>query len=102
MAAFLEISQSQYCRKEANLDGFTEEEWCKMAELLGTVVDNIRNEDAKVVFQYNNGTNFGYIVNVSEQLVSELKEHNNSLKEIIAMQKQEITLLKKKLGYSDQ
>lgn len=90
MASLLDISQSQYCRKEANRVGFTEEEWSRMADLLDTEVENIRDEDAKVILQYNQGTITGiaHVVNVSEQLVSELKEHNTSLKEIIEMQKE--------------
>lgn len=95
LASILDISQPQYCRKEANLVGFTEDEWNKIAVFLDTSVEKIKNDDAKVV-QNNNGTatNFAYIINVSDQLVAELKEHNQSLKEIIEMQKQEIARLK--------
>ena len=97
MASLLDISQSQYYRKEANQAGFTTEEWEKMANFLNTDVEHIRSEDAKVI-QNNIGTttNFAYVINVSDQLVAELKEHISTLKEIINSQKEEIAHLKKK------
>lgn len=97
IANVLNISQSQYCRKEANSIGFTEEEWETIANYLDTEIENIKSEDAKIV-QNNIGTatNFAYIINVSDQLVAELKEHIKSLKEIIEMQKAEIQSLKGK------
>ena len=45
MASLLDISQSQYYRKEANQVGFTTEEWEKMANFLNTDVEHIRNDD---------------------------------------------------------
>lgn len=95
MADVLNISQPQYCRKESNMIGFTEQEWNLLSEYLKIPLEDIKTEEAKVV-QNNNGTttNFAYIINVSDQLVHEVKEHNNTLKEIVNNQKIEIEYLK--------
>ncbi|WP_418122490.1 hypothetical protein ACNFU2_17665 [Chryseobacterium sp. PTM-20240506] len=62
-------------------------------------MENIKTEEAKVI-QNNIGTatNFAYIINVSDQLAVELKEHISTLKEIIKSQKEEIERLRKELN----
>lgn len=97
IASELNISQSQYCRKEANIVGFTEKEWNTIAEFLQTDLERIKDSDSKTLFQYNSTDKLENIVSLSEKLFQELKEHNNTLKEIIAFQKEEISELKDRL-----
>lgn len=103
MAKILNISQTQYFRKESNQFAFSSEEWKIMASFLETEVENIKDENAKEIPPYNNDTVIrydtviSYAINQSEKMVAEFQEENQLLKEIIETQKEEIQILKSKI-----
>lgn len=97
MASKLNISQSQYCRKEANTIGFTDEEWESISALFKMNVDELKETNSKILQKYSSVNSFENYAAVSEKLFLELKEHNNTLKEIITLQKKEIYELRTKL-----
>ncbi|TRX00157.1 helix-turn-helix domain-containing protein [Flavobacterium gawalongense] len=84
MAEYLKISQSQYYRKERGTSKIQEKEWDILAKSLDVNKTELR--DKNWVSPFNNHTEDGgiyssHIMYVSEQLVSELKEHVLTLKE---------------------
>ncbi len=95
MAASLEMTPSGYGKIERNESEVSFQKLEKIAEVLGIKVEDIVNFNEKMVFNImnNNNSNNGYVVNnntmsdnekkLYEELITQLKEENATLKKYI-------------------
>lgn len=106
LAEYLNISQTQYSRKEKGEVEISDEEWERISKLLKTEVEEIKeNNDNQKVTNYfentitsNNGSISGnYYCNVPEFLLESQKELVEMLKKEIRQKDSEIELLKKRI-----
>lgn len=88
IAEHLNISQSQYQRKEKGETGITETEWERIAKLLEIDVDDIKesSETSNVMNNFDNssgnfGNNTNNYYNVPEFLLENLQDYIKILKE---------------------
>jgi transcriptional regulator with XRE-family HTH domain len=106
LAEYLNISQTQYSRKEKGEVEISEEEWERISKLLETEVEEIKEtSDNKNITNYfentitsNNGSISGnYYCNVPEFLLENQKELIEMLKKENRQKDTEIELLKKRI-----
>jgi transcriptional regulator with XRE-family HTH domain len=84
MAEYLNISQSQYYRKEIGTSKIQEKEWDTIAKILEVDKNELRDENNSSNFNIQNieGSVYSsHVIYFSEQLTNELKEHIVTLKE---------------------
>lgn len=106
LAEYLNISQTQYSRKEKGEVEISEEEWERISKLLETEIEEIKESDKdKNVTNYfentitsNNGSISGnYYCNVPEFLLENQKELIDMLKKEIQQKDEKIAALKKRI-----
>lgn len=106
LAEYLNISQTQYSRKEKGEVEISDEEWERISKLLEIEVDEIKEEDIKNTNNYFENTvtssSFGNIggtfyCNIPEFLLESQKELVDMLKKEIRQKDAEIELLKKRI-----
>ncbi|GHS96020.1 hypothetical protein FACS189421_00380 [Bacteroidia bacterium] len=90
MAELLFISQSQYQRRERGEIRISDEEWMRMAKILGKEVDDIKEEDNNITTIYNLDNNSGnysasnnYFYNIPDFIMKNQQEYIEMLKEEI-------------------
>ncbi|QIY91897.1 helix-turn-helix transcriptional regulator [Chryseobacterium gallinarum] len=107
LAEYLNISQTQYSRKEKGEVEISDEEWERISKLLETNVEEIKETDPnKNITNYfentitsNNGSISGnYYCNVPEFLLESQKEFIEMLKKEIQQKDAEIEILKKRIN----
>jgi len=106
LAEYLNISQTQYSRKEKGEVEISEEEWERISKLLETNVDEIKelNENQNITNYFentitsNNGSISGnYHCNVPEFLLENQKELIDMMKKENQQKDAEIVALKKRI-----
>ena len=107
LAEYLNISQTQYSRKEKGEVEISDEEWERISKLLETNVDEIKeNEEVTNINNYFENTvtssSFGSVAgnfycNIPEFLLESQKELVEMLKKEIRQKDAEIELLKKRI-----
>ncbi|MXS71212.1 helix-turn-helix domain-containing protein [Flavobacteriaceae bacterium W22] len=106
LAEYLNISQTQYSRKEKGEVDISEEEWERISKLLETEVEEIKetsdNKNITNYFDNVTSSNFGsvngnYYCNVPEFLLENQKELIEMLKKENRQKNEEIELLKKRI-----
>lgn len=103
IAEYLNISQTQYVRKEKGDVEISETEWEKIAKLLDVEITDIREDDSKNIslhFDNISGNYVGshnYYCNIPEFMLENQKELFDILKEKIAKLEQENSSLKENL-----
>lgn len=106
LAEYLNISQTQYSRKEKGEVEISEEEWERISKLLETEVEEIKetsdNKNITNYFDNVTSSNFGsvngnYYCNVPEFLLENQKELIEMLKKENRQKDTEIELLKKRI-----
>lgn len=89
MAELLFISQSQYQRRECGEIRISEDEWIRMAKLLGKEVQDIKEEDSiSNIYNYDNhsgnySASNNYFYNIPEFIMKNQQEYIEMLKEEI-------------------
>ena len=102
MANLLHMSQSQYHRREKGDIKISDEEWERIAKVLDTTVEDIKEDDS-LMHQVNNydnnsGNYFGsnnYFYNIPDFVLDNQQDYINLLKERIQKLEEEVNLLKK-------
>ena len=102
MANLLHMSQSQYHRREKGDFKISDEEWERIAKVLDTTVEDIKEDDS-LMHQVNNydnnsGNYFGsnnYFYNIPDFVLDNQQDYINLLKERIQKLEEEVNLLKK-------
>lgn len=102
MANLLHMSQSQYHRREKGDIKISDEEWERIAKVLDTTVEDIKEDDysQQVINNYDNqsgnyvGSN-NYFYNIPDFVLDNQQDYINLLKEKIQKLEEEISLLKK-------
>lgn len=96
LAKHLNISQTQYLRKEKGDIKISDEEWERIANLMDVEVDEIKqNDDGRVFNNFENITK-SYIGNNNTYFVPEFLLENQ--KDYIELLKKEITQLREKIS----
>ena len=102
MANLLHMSQSQYHRREKGDVKISDEEWERIAKVLNTTVEDIKDDDysQQVINNYDNqsgnyvGSN-NYFYNIPDFVLDNQQDYINLLKEKIQKLEEEVNLLKK-------
>lgn len=102
MANLLHMSQSQYHRREKGDVKISDEEWERIAKVLDTNVEDIKEDDysQQVINNYDNqsgnyvGSN-NYFYNIPDFVLDNQQDYINLLKEKIQKLEEEVNLLKK-------
>ena len=102
MANLLHMSQSQYHRREKGDIKISDEEWERIAKVLNTTVEDIKDDDysQQVINNYDNqsgnyvGSN-NYFYNIPDFVLDNQQDYINLLKERIQKLEEEVNLLKK-------
>jgi len=100
MAELLFISQSQYQRRECGEIRISDEEWERIAKLLGKEMQDIKEEDnyATINNYDNNSGNYSasnnYFYNIPEFLMKNQQDYIEMMKEEIKQLKEEIRRMK--------
>ena len=102
MANLLHMSQSQYHRREKGDVKISDEEWERIAKVLNTTVEDIKDDDysQQVINNYDNqsgnyvGSN-NYFYNIPDFVLDNQQDYINLLKERIQKLEEEVNLLKK-------
>ena len=100
MAELLFISQSQYQRRECGEIRISDEEWERIAKLLGKEIQDIKEEDNITnVYHYDNASGSysasnNYFYNIPEFIMKNQQDYIEMLKEEIKWLKEEITRIK--------
>ena len=102
MANLLHMSQSQYHRREKGDVKISDEEWERIAKVLNTTVEDIKDDDYshQVINNYDNqsgnyvGSN-NYFYNIPDFVLDNQQDYINLLKERIQKLEEEVNLLKK-------
>lgn len=90
MAEYLNISQSQYYRKERGTSKIQESEWDVIAHVLDFDKNEIRNKTISFNnYKEENTISCSELLLFSEQLTSELQEHIKTLKQKILFIKEQ-------------
>lgn len=106
LAEYLNISQTQYSRKEKGEVEISDEEWERISKLLDTNIDDIKENDIKNTNNYFENTvtssSFGNIggtfyCNIPEFLLESQKEFIEMLKKEIQQKDTEIEALRKRI-----
>ena len=101
MAKLLCMTQSQYQRREQGEIRITDNEWVKIAKILGKEVDEVREEDgATTIFNYDNHSgNYSQSTNnfysIPDFIMKNQQEYIEMLKNEIISLKAELAELKK-------
>ena len=102
MAKILGTDTSNYSRKERGEVKIFDDEWEKLAKKLEVPVEDIKNEDAKFSFQFENstlhdqsGSNIHYY-NVTDFFIETQKKYIEKLEKEIEALKEENRVLKHK------
>jgi transcriptional regulator with XRE-family HTH domain len=93
MAKHLNISQSQYLRKEKGEIGIRDEEWERMAKLLDVEVNDIKESDSENSINQN----FENITDISNSYVGSNNIYCNVPEYILQNQREYIEILKKQI-----
>jgi len=96
MADLLCISQSQYQRREHGIIHIPDDEWLRIAKILGRDVDDIKEEDSfTTINNYDNCSNYAagdyYFYNIPEFIMKNQQDYIEMLKEEIKRLKDEIS-----------
>ena len=102
MANLLHMSQSQYHRREKGDVKISDEEWERIAKVLDTNVEDIKEDDysQQVINNYDNqsgnyvGSN-NYFYNIPDFVLDNQQDYINLLKERIQKLEEEVNLLNK-------
>ena len=102
MANLLHMSQSQYHRREKGDVKISDEEWERIAKVLDTNVEDIKEDDysQQVINNYDNqsgnyvGSN-NYFYNIPDFVLDNQQDYINLLNERIQKLEEEVNLLKK-------
>ena len=102
MANLLHMSQSQYHRREKGDVKISDEEWERIAKVLDTNVEDIKEDDysQQGINNYDNqsgnyvGSN-NYFYNIPDFVLDNQQDYINLLKEKIQKLEEEVNLLKK-------
>ena len=102
MANLLHMSQTQYHRREKGDVKISDEEWERIAKVLNTTVEDIKDDDysQQVINNYDNqsgnyvGSN-NYFYNIPDFVLDNQQDYINLLKERIQKLEEEVNLLKK-------
>ena len=102
MANLLHMSQSQYHRREKGDVKISDEEWERIAKVLDTTVEDIKEDDysQQVINNYDNqsgnyvGSN-NYFYNIPDFVLDNQQDYINLLKEKRQKLEEEVNLLKK-------
>ena len=99
MANLLFISQSQYQRRERGEICISNDEWIRIAKLLGKEVEDIKEEDnITTINNYDNCSNYAagdyYFYNIPEFIMKNQQEYIKMLNEEINRLKDEIDRIK--------
>lgn len=106
LAEYLNISQTQYSRKEKGEVEISEEEWDRISKLLETNIEEIKQiDDSKNITNYFDNvtsSNFGsvngnYYCNIPEFLLESQRELMEMLKKELQQKNAEIIALKKRI-----
>jgi transcriptional regulator with XRE-family HTH domain len=90
MADLLGMSQSQYQRRESGEIHIFDDEWVRIAQLLGKETEDIKEEDGiTAVYNYdNNSGNYSasnnYFINIPETMLKNQQEYIEMLKQRIS------------------
>ncbi|MDR2684201.1 MAG: helix-turn-helix domain-containing protein [Prevotellaceae bacterium] len=101
MAERLCMTQSQYQRRERGEIRITDDEWLKIAKILGKEVEDVREEDPiTTIFNYdNNSGNYSQSTNnfygIPDFIMKNQQEYIEMLKNEILSLKAELAELKK-------
>ena len=97
MAGLLFISQSQYQRREHGEIRISDDEWVRIAKLLGKEVQDIKEEDnATNIYNYDNhsgnySASNNYFHNIPDYIMKNQQEYIEMLKDEINRLKEEIS-----------
>jgi len=97
MADLLCISQSQYQRREHGEIRISNDDWLRMAKVLGKEVEDIKEEDSiTTIYNYDNhsgnySASNNYIYNIPEFIMKNQQDYIEMLKEEIKRLKDEIS-----------
>ena len=99
IAELLFISQSQYQRREHGEIRISDEEWERMAKILGKEMQDIKEEDNfTTINNYDNCSGYSasnnYFYNIPEFIMRNQQEYIEMLKEEIKQLKEEIKRMK--------
>ena len=100
ISELLFMSQSQYQRRECGEICISDEEWMRIAELLGKKVEEIKEEDTITsVFNYDNcscnySASNNYFHNIPEFMMKHQQEYIEMLKDEIKQLKDELNRMK--------
>ena len=100
IAELLFISQSQYQRRERGEIRISDEEWERIAKILGKEVQDIKEEDSiTAIYNFeNNSGNYpasnNYFYNIPEFIMKNQQDYIEMLKEEIKKLKEEIERIK--------
>ncbi len=101
MANLLHMSQSQYHRREKGEIVISDEEWERMAKILNTSIEEIKEidfcgqtSDEEKLFDSSYSSN-NYFYNMLDFVLNNQQDYINLLKEKIESLQQEVNLLKK-------
>ncbi len=103
MAKLLHMTQSQYQRREKGEIKISDEEWERIAKVLDTNVEDIKEDDSKLQvnnYDNNSGSYFGsnnYFYNVPDFILDNQQDYITLLKEQNQLLKEENSRLKNDL-----
>ncbi len=97
MADLLYMDQSQYSRREKGITRIAEDEWDKIAVILGKEVEEIYEEEAHVTINNDNGSNGSInftgtsnFYSIPDYILQNQQEYIELLKKEIAQLKEEL------------
>jgi len=100
VAELLFVSQSQYHRREWGEVRISDDEWVRLAKILGKEVQDIKEDDnISNVYNYDNysgnySASNNYFYNIPEFIMKNQQEYIGMLKDEIKKLREEINLLK--------
>jgi len=101
MAKLLFLSQSQYQRREQGEIHISDDEWVRIAKILGKEVEEIKEEDSvSTIYNYDNhsgnySASNNYFYTIPEFVMKDLQDYIEVLKEEIKKLTEEISFLKR-------
>jgi len=102
MAGMLDMSQSQYSRRESGVIRISKKEWDKMDKILNTDLEDIYEpEDGVYIINYENATNSDYagshnhFCQLPDHVLDTMKKYIDKLEKEIAHLEEELKRLKK-------
>lgn len=101
MAGMLDMSQSQYSRRESGVIRISKKEWDKMARILNTELEDIYEpEDGVYVINYENASgeyagSHNHFYHMPDHVLDTMKKYIDKLEKEIAHLEEELKRLKK-------